>query len=88
MMGAVRASLERGGRLRGWVRRRTPRLLTAAALTWIVGWLLAMLLLPDGLIRWRFEDGDVYYLAGRAFLHGQSYYASPDFRQWPLLAAL
>jgi hypothetical protein len=83
-----KVSVGRDARLRGWISSRAPRLLTVAALTWIVGWLLAMLLLPDGLVRWRFEDGGVYYLAGRAFLHGQSYYASPDFRQWPLLAAL
>lgn len=74
--------------VRQWVRERGPRLATAAAITWIVGWLLAMWFAPEGFIQGRFEDGGVYYLAGRAFLYGQNYYASPDFRQWPLVAAV
>ncbi|HEV7214856.1 MAG TPA: glycosyltransferase family 87 protein, partial [Chloroflexota bacterium] len=67
---------------------RGPRLLAVAVATWVAGWLLALLLAPDGAIQGRFDDGGVYYLAGRAFLLGQNYFASPDFRQWPLLAAL
>jgi hypothetical protein len=81
-------SAERETLPRAWLRERGPRLLTVAVATWVVGWLLALLLTPDGVIRGRFDDGGVYYLAGRAYLHGQNYFASPDFRQWPLLAAV
>lgn len=82
MTGVLRA------RLAVWVRERGPRLLTVAVVTWVVGWVLALLLVPNGVIQGRFDDGGVYYLAGRAFLHGQNYFASPDYRQWPLLAAV
>jgi hypothetical protein len=78
----------RFGRLRRRYLERGPHLLTVAAVAWIAGWVLALLFVPGGGIPGRFDDGGVYYLAGRAFLHGQNYYASPDFRQWPLLAAL
>jgi hypothetical protein len=71
-----------------WFGERGPRLLTVAAVTWVAGWLFAIMFAPNGFIQGRFEDGGVYYLAGRAFLNGQSYYASPDFRQWPLVAAI
>jgi hypothetical protein len=84
----LQVSVGRGTRLRGWVGRRGPRLLTAAALTWAVGWIATLFLAPDAMFGGRFIDAGTYYAAGLAFRHGSNLYGGVAFRQWPLVAAL
>ena len=59
-----------------------------AALTWAIGWVLVLLLASGRSRHGLLEDAGTYYQAGQAFLQGRNYYASPDFRHWPLVAAL
>jgi hypothetical protein len=84
----LQVSTRRGVRLRGWVRQRGPRLLTAAALTWAVVWIATLFFAPDVLFGGRFIDAGTYYGAGLAFRHGSDLYGGVAFRQWPLVAAL
>jgi hypothetical protein len=75
-------------RLERWVRERGPRLLTAAALTWAVGWIAGLFLAPDTLFGGRFIDAGTYYGAGLAYRQGADLFSGVAFRQWPLVAAL
>lgn len=84
----LRVSVGRGARLRGWARRRGPRLLTAAALTWAAGWIATLFLAPDAVFGGRFIDAGTYYSAGLAFRQGSDLYGGVAFRQWPLVAAM
>lgn len=84
----LRVSVGRGARLRGWVGRRGPRLLTVAALTWAVGWIATLFLAPDAVFGGRFIDAGTYYSAGLAFRQGSDLYGGVAFRQWPLVAAV
>ena len=76
------------GRLGRWFRERGSRLLTAAALTWAVGWIVGLFLAPDSLFGGRFVDEGTYYGAGLAYRQGADLFSGVAFRQWPLVAVL